>query len=265
MLRHRTAVLKSVGFLVVGTLASLALAQASVGVAEHDEYGPYLVDGEGTSLYLFLPDAEEEDGSACYGDCAAAWPPLTTEEETEASEGVDAELLGAIDREDGAEQVTFDGWPLYSFVQDKEAGDVAGQGVGDNWYLIAPDGTVIGADLEGEGDSEAAGEEGSVNNDLEALMNEGQAVFNANCAECHGRSGDETQAGAVVLDGNNELENTGRILRQVLWGGEYMPSFASQLTNREVRAALTYVRNSWGNDFGPVSGEEVVTERERFD
>ena len=39
--------------------------------------------------------------------------------------------------------MTIDGWPLYFFSGDAAPGDTNGQGIGDVWYVVAPDGTAI--------------------------------------------------------------------------------------------------------------------------
>ena len=72
--------------------------------------GSVLVDGEGNTLYLFTPD--EQGASVCYDDCATAWPPLTGD--VTAGDGVDSGLLGSVSRTDGADQVTYNGWPSFS-------------------------------------------------------------------------------------------------------------------------------------------------------
>jgi predicted lipoprotein with Yx(FWY)xxD motif len=56
---------------------------------------------------------------------------------------LNASLLGTSPRTDGAEQVTYNGWPLYYFANDAAPGDTNGQGVNDVWYVIAPSGEVI--------------------------------------------------------------------------------------------------------------------------
>ncbi|WP_249295848.1 hypothetical protein [Agrococcus sp. Marseille-Q4369] len=48
--------------------------------------------------------------------------------------------LGTIVGVDGATQVTLNGWPLYDFAGDSAAGDVAGQGVNDVWWVLSPAG-----------------------------------------------------------------------------------------------------------------------------
>lgn len=130
-----------------GTAAEGGAATVEVATADSD-LGTILVDGEGMSLYLF--DQDSDGTSTCYDDCAATWPPLLGE--AEASGEVDASLLGTTTRDDGEVQVTYDGWPLYYFAADAEAGDVSGQAVGDVWWVVAPDGSAIrgGAEPTGE-------------------------------------------------------------------------------------------------------------------
>jgi predicted lipoprotein with Yx(FWY)xxD motif len=116
-------------------------AEATVAVEDSD-LGQIVVDGEGRTLYVFLADEGSE--STCYEDCEATWPPLTVEGDP-AGEGVDASLLGTTEREDGSTQVTLDGHPLYYFGGDETADDVNGQGVGDVWYVVSPQGEAITA------------------------------------------------------------------------------------------------------------------------
>lgn len=112
----------------------------SVEVASSD-VGDILVDADGKTLYLFLNDTDEE--STCYDDCEANWPPLVADGDPVAGDGVDASKLGTTERTDGTMQVTYDGMPLYHFAADEAAGDLNGQGVGEVWYVVAPDGSAI--------------------------------------------------------------------------------------------------------------------------
>lgn len=117
-----------------------AAGDADLAVADTD-FGEVLVDGEGMTLYLFTNDSEGE--SVCVDDCAATWPPLTVDGEPVAGEGVDESLLSTIERSDGGTQVTYAGAPLYTYAPDSEPGDVTGQGVGDVWFVVGPDGEAI--------------------------------------------------------------------------------------------------------------------------
>lgn len=113
---------------------------ATVTVAETD-LGEVLADSEGVTLYLFTQDADGE--SVCYDDCAENWPPLVVDGEPTAGDGVSADL-STHERDDGATQVVANGWPLYYFAGDSAPGETNGQGVGDVWYVLAPDGSQMG-------------------------------------------------------------------------------------------------------------------------
>jgi predicted lipoprotein with Yx(FWY)xxD motif len=121
---------------------------ATVNVSESADHGSILVDGNGMSLYVFMADTQNGGTSACGDDdgCAEEWPPLVSDGDPVAGEGVDASLLGTITRDDGTTQVTYNGWPLYLFEEDTAAGDTNGQGIdefGGLWYLVSPTGEAI--------------------------------------------------------------------------------------------------------------------------
>lgn len=119
---------------------------ATVNVADVGTYGSALVDGNGMSLYVTSKDTPGSGTSSCTDDCAVEWPPLLTEGDPVAGEGVDATLLGTITLDDGTTQVTYNGHPLHFFDEDKAAGDTNGQGVDDefgHWNLISPAGEPI--------------------------------------------------------------------------------------------------------------------------
>lgn len=103
------------------------------------DLGDILVDGEGRTLYVFLNDEQGE--SVCYDECEGNWPPLVGE--PEAGEGVDASLLGTGEREDGSSQATYNDWPLYHYAADSASGDTNGQGIGEVWFVVGPDGEPI--------------------------------------------------------------------------------------------------------------------------
>ncbi|HEX2030142.1 MAG TPA: hypothetical protein VHL78_01890 [Actinomycetota bacterium] len=115
-------------------------AGVTLETAESD-LGTILTDAEGQTLYVFLNDSAGE--STCYDDCAQAWPALETEGDPQAGAGVDASLLGTTERQDGALQVTYNEMPLYYFADDAEPGDTNGQGIGDVWFVVSPEGEPI--------------------------------------------------------------------------------------------------------------------------
>jgi predicted lipoprotein with Yx(FWY)xxD motif len=117
--------------------------EAEMMVAE-SSVGPIVVDADGMSLYYFTKDVKDSGTSACTGDCLKAWPPLTTESEEPAVEGITG-TVGTIATPDGDQQVTINGMPVYYYAKDTAAGDITGQGVGGVWYLIDPAGEMITA------------------------------------------------------------------------------------------------------------------------
>ncbi len=126
--------------LLVGgsSLAYAADGPATVKVVTNSAAGNILADENGRTLYLFTRD--ERNKSNCSGSCAALWPPLMTTGDPKAIEGASSRNLGTITRDDGAKQVTYDGWPLYYFSRDEKAGDVKGQNFGGIWFVVAPEG-----------------------------------------------------------------------------------------------------------------------------
>lgn len=103
------------------------------------ELGEIVVDAKGMTVYMFDSDTQDAGESTCEGQCATNWPAVTTDGDPVAGEGVTGEL-GTITGVDGATQVTLNGWPLYYFAGDSAAGDVAGQGVNDVWWVLSPAG-----------------------------------------------------------------------------------------------------------------------------
>lgn len=126
-----------------GTAGVPVTGAATVNVSEIGTSGAVLVDGQERALYLFTRDTQNGSTSACTGNCLAEWPPLLTNAEPVAGEGVDASLLGTITRDDGTTQVTYNGWPLYYYVDDTAAGDATGQGMEGVWFLVSPTGEAV--------------------------------------------------------------------------------------------------------------------------
>lgn len=114
---------------------------ATVMVTDNTELGAILTDDKGMTLYLFTNDSPGT--SNCYDQCAVNWPPLLTSGDPIAGEGADAGLLGTTERTDGTMQVTYNGWPLYYWINDTGPGDTTGQGVGEVWYVLSPQGEMI--------------------------------------------------------------------------------------------------------------------------
>lgn len=125
----------------VASGAAAPAAAAQVALGKSDQFGSFLVDAKGMSLYLYTKDSPNT--SVCYDKCATAWPPLLTSGAPVGGDGLDASKFGTTTRTDGTTQVTYNSWPLYYFAKDKQPGDTTGQNVGNVWYLVAPSGEAI--------------------------------------------------------------------------------------------------------------------------
>ena len=109
-------------------------------VVRGSRFGRMLFNADKQAIYVFENDRKRR--SNCYGDCAAAWPPVLTRGRPVAGKGVREKLLGTIARRDGAKQVTYDGKPLYSYAHE-DPGEVLCHDVflnGGYWWAVGPDG-----------------------------------------------------------------------------------------------------------------------------
>ncbi|KOG10269.1 hypothetical protein ADK34_35630 [Streptomyces viridochromogenes] len=111
----------------------------SVRVAD-STLGPILVDGTGRTLYGFTKD--RPGAGNCDAACIAVWPALTAPR-VEAGTGTDARLLGKNTLTRETAQATYGDWPLYYYVGDTVPGDVTGQGLDGEWFVIGADGKLI--------------------------------------------------------------------------------------------------------------------------
>lgn len=86
---------------------------------------------------------------------------------------------------------------------------------------------------------------------LESAMELGQQKYAAACVLCHGAEGQggiglPFAGSALMTDSSRVQENIDVLIK----GRNAMPSFAAQLTPREIAAVITYQRNAFGNNTG---------------
>lgn len=100
------------------TLMAFAAGDASAGL---------LTGKNGMTLYTFAQDRPGE--SACSWHCIKIWPPARVGDAA-------GPEFGAITREGGERQLTYDGRPLYYFIGDRHPGDANGAGIEQVWYAV---------------------------------------------------------------------------------------------------------------------------------
>ena len=103
------------------TVAAMAATTATLepAVMGDTSAGKAWVDTKGMTLYTF--DKDKGHKSMCNDKCATEWPPLAA--------AADSKPVGdwtIITRDDKSKMWAFKGHPLYTFIDDKKAGDVTG-------------------------------------------------------------------------------------------------------------------------------------------
>lgn len=111
----------------------------------------------------------------------------------------------------------------------------------------------------------------------DSRMQAGRAVFEDTCKACHTESGKGIEFMFPALAGSQVVQQTDPItlIRVVLSGtraaatsaaptAPAMPSLGWRLSDEQVAAVLTYIRNAWGNAAPPVGVGDVATLRGRL-
>jgi predicted lipoprotein with Yx(FWY)xxD motif len=127
------AALVSVSVLGVGVGSASGASHGAKVMLRTTRDGKVLVTSTGRSLYDFSIDKKNK--SNCNATCRAFWHPLKTSGAPVAGAGVKKSLLG----QTSGHQVTYNGKPLYTYVEDTKAGNVRGEGAFAShgyWYLV---------------------------------------------------------------------------------------------------------------------------------
>ncbi len=108
-------------------------------------------------------------------------------------------------------------------------------------------------------------------------MKSGENIYSVNCTACHNSNGKGIANLAAGLANNPGLQadDATSIITTILQGGRgavtqgnptsgAMPSFAWKLSDQQVAAVATYIRNAWGNAATPVSADEVAKQRAKL-
>jgi mono/diheme cytochrome c family protein len=108
----------------------------------------------------------------------------------------------------------------------------------------------------------------------QAVMKSGASIFADECAACHRQNASGIPGMFPTLAGSPAVQSTDptSLLRVVLRGarsaatdaaptGPAMPAFGWLLSDPEVAAVVTYIRNAWGNNAPPVATDDVAKAR----
>jgi predicted lipoprotein with Yx(FWY)xxD motif len=136
---------------VLAVLAVTALAAApksskpgALNVARSVEVGskhePIAVNAHGAAVYELLPETTKHLLCTTASGCPNFWPPVTVSKGAKITKG--AGLKGRVGSftHNGITQLTLNGHPLYTFVEDKRKGEAHGDGLksfGGTWHVLA--------------------------------------------------------------------------------------------------------------------------------
>lgn len=103
--------------------------------------GPVVADDRHQVVYVYGDDTATK--SACTGNwCLVDWPPLQADGPPSVSSGITAPVT-TISGAPSVPQLALGGHPLYTFAGDLHPGDIRGEGLGGDWFLLAPSGMVV--------------------------------------------------------------------------------------------------------------------------
>jgi len=113
--------------------AGLPSPGTTVLIVQHSNLGWVLAEASGVVVYRYGGDSK--GGSpTCTGACAAIWPAVTGVPMVGPADSLPGQL-GTVTMPNGAKQITYDGYPLYTL---KGAGALStkGNGLEGKWHVI---------------------------------------------------------------------------------------------------------------------------------
>ena len=124
--------------LAAGALATRSAPKAAavkIGTRKLPKLGQVLVNGNGLTRYMFVPDKKKK--VTCVKTCAVVWPPvkLAKGQKAVATGLAEQSLIASDPNPAGGRVATYAKWPLYTYVLDTKPGQVKGQATNLNGGL----------------------------------------------------------------------------------------------------------------------------------
>jgi predicted lipoprotein with Yx(FWY)xxD motif len=122
--------------------AGAATSSVTVSAKSVSGLGTVLVNQKGQTLYMLTSEKGGKITCTASSGCLHAWPEINLPSGAKAAtagSGVKSSLLGTVKGGAGKTEVTYNGWPLYTFIGDSSAGSAKGQGIsnfGGTWYVL---------------------------------------------------------------------------------------------------------------------------------
>jgi predicted lipoprotein with Yx(FWY)xxD motif len=121
------------------TAAGQATSQAlnppgtTVLIVQKSNLGYVLAEANGLVVYTYAND-KKGGAPTCTGSCASLWPAVTGNPKALSADTLPG-TLGTVSTADGAKQITYNGYPLYTYKGAKPL-TTSGNGIGGVWHVI---------------------------------------------------------------------------------------------------------------------------------
>jgi predicted lipoprotein with Yx(FWY)xxD motif len=125
--------------------AARSASPSTVISSRSTKLGKILVDSRGIVVYGFSRDSRNKDACQRINGCLHFWPLVTVDGKLTAGRGVNQKMLGSI-KVRGKRQVTYDGHPLYGYIENVGPGNTGYVGVfqsGGTWPAVRTNGTLV--------------------------------------------------------------------------------------------------------------------------
>jgi predicted lipoprotein with Yx(FWY)xxD motif len=132
-----------------GSAGTAATSNVTLSVKSVPGVGTVLVNGQGQTLYLLTSEKGGKITCTASTGCTKFWPEITLPKgatAARAGSGAQSSLLGTVKDASGTLEVTYNGWPVYTYVGDSGPGVAHGQGqasFGGTWYVLNPSGDPV--------------------------------------------------------------------------------------------------------------------------
>src|SRR4029077_19948352 len=88
------------------------------------------------TLYRLTKDSA--GSPTCTGSCASTWHAEPAGTSTVTLPSGFSGVFGSVTGTDGTKQLTYNGWPVYTYSGDSASTDANGQGSGGVWFAVTP-------------------------------------------------------------------------------------------------------------------------------
>ena len=123
---------------ITSTVTAAGPPSATVNIAYKSGIGFYLTNGTGFSLYFRSTDKPNTGTTTCTTDtCEKNWPVFYVSN-LELPPGLNSSAFGVITAYNSTKIATYDGFPLFYWLNDVKPGDTLGQGIGGFHLVTVP-------------------------------------------------------------------------------------------------------------------------------